>query len=405
MRGVALRLRRIFYGLRTEGAGPGRETAAVAVGVFIGCLPLYGLHLLLCWGTASILRLNRLKVYLAANISNPLIAPWLIVAEVEVGAWLRRGAFHELTPHAIRSTALGVFASDLLIGGPAVAAFLAIVSAVATHATRGGSADDGFRELVRRAADRYVSTSVTAWEFARGKLRHDPVYRATLSADVLTSGRTLLDVGCGQGLALALLAEAGRAVDSHDWPPGWPAPPRFERMVGIETRHRVAVLARTALDGDADIIEADARGASFDQASAILLIDVLQLMRRDEQEALLTALAARLEPGGVMLVRESDASAGWRYTTVWLANRVKALAFGRWKQPFHSRTEAEWRDCFRRHGFRTEVHPMSEGTPFANLLFRLRAEPHESVPTRPFSPPDSARDRPARRSHQTTSCS
>ena len=43
------RLRGMFGRLRTEGAGAARETAAVSLGVFIGCLPLYGLHLLICW--------------------------------------------------------------------------------------------------------------------------------------------------------------------------------------------------------------------------------------------------------------------------------------------------------------------------------------------------------------------
>jgi len=28
-------------------------------------------------------------------------------------------------------------------------------------------------EIIRRASDRYVGASITAWEFARGKLRGD----------------------------------------------------------------------------------------------------------------------------------------------------------------------------------------------------------------------------------------
>ena len=83
--------RRLFYGLRSEGAGAGREATAVGVGVFIGCLPFYGFHLLLCWITGWLFGLNRLKIYLAATISNPLIAPMLIVTELQASAWLRRG--------------------------------------------------------------------------------------------------------------------------------------------------------------------------------------------------------------------------------------------------------------------------------------------------------------------------
>jgi uncharacterized protein (DUF2062 family) len=372
MRGIAVRLRREFHGLRTEGAGALRETAAVALGVFIGCLPVYGLHLLICWAVGFAFGLNRLKMYLAANISNPLVAPWLLFAEVQAGAWLRRGSFHPLTLQEIKTTGVVELGVDLLIGSVFVGGALASLAAAGTYAAvRSTGLDRHFAELVRRAADRYAGASITAWEFARGKLRGDPIYRATLSADVLTSGGMLLDVGCGQGLTLALLAEARRAVDAGTWPPGSPPPPRFERMAGIETRPKVAAIARAALEGDAEIVEGDARTLSMEPASTVLLFDVLHLMRPEEQDALLTHMAARLEPGGVVLVREADASAGWRFTAVRLGNRLKAIAFRTRDQSFHARTEAEWRECFARRGFRTAVHPMGQGTPFGNVLFRL----------------------------------
>src|SRR4029077_11238592 len=116
MRGIPVELRRAFVGLRTEGAGAGRETAAIALGVFIGCLPVYGFHLLLCWVAGVVFRLNRLKMYLAANISNPLVAPWLIFTEVQTGAWLRRGSPHHLSREAIASTPLATFGMDAVVG-------------------------------------------------------------------------------------------------------------------------------------------------------------------------------------------------------------------------------------------------------------------------------------------------
>ena len=116
MRGVPARLRRAFHGLRTEGTGTFRETSAVALGVFIGCLPLYGFHLLMCWSVGFALGLNRLKMYLAANISNPLVAPWLLFAEMQTGAWLRRGSFHPLTLQGMKTTGTGEVGIDVLIG-------------------------------------------------------------------------------------------------------------------------------------------------------------------------------------------------------------------------------------------------------------------------------------------------
>jgi uncharacterized protein (DUF2062 family) len=379
----------MFRRLRTEGAGAVRETAAVSLGVFIGCLPVYGLHLLICWTVGFVLGLNRLKMYLAANISNPLVAPWLIFAEVQLGAWLRRGSFHPLSREHIASTSLGVFGMDVVVGSVFVGGVLAVLAATGTYAlVRGSRRDAWFSDLVRRASDRYLGGSITAWEFARGKLRMDPVYRATLSPDILPPGGTLIDIGCGQGLTLALLVEARRAFAEQRWPVTSPEPPRFDRLVGIETRPRPAAAAREALEGDAEVIEGDVRTAKLEPARAALLFDVLHLLRVDEQEALLSTVAALLDPAGVVLVREADAGVGWRFAAVRVANRLKAFVFNTWRtQTFHPRTEAEWRACFARHGFLSEMRPMGEGTPFANVLFRLTLVAGASAPAvRPSLP-------------------
>src|SRR5687767_3918244 len=90
-------LRQTFYELRTEGHGPAREACAIGVGLFIGCSPFYGFHLLLSWLCGRLLGLNRLKVYLAANVPNPFVAPLLLLGEIQTGAWLRTGSFLPLT--------------------------------------------------------------------------------------------------------------------------------------------------------------------------------------------------------------------------------------------------------------------------------------------------------------------
>ena len=275
--------------------------------MFLGCLPFYGFHLLMCWAVGTVLRLNRLKVYLAANISNPFVAPWLIFVELQAGAFFRHGSFQAIPPQAIRTAGIGSVGLDLLVGSVLVGTLLAALAGGATYATvRVPAGDAAFMDLVRRASDRYVGTSITAWEFARGKLRGDPLYRATVFGRLLPSGGTLIDVGCGQGLTLAILAEARRAVDEGPWPSSSPVPPRFDRMIGIELRPRVAELARRALQGDADIMQGDARSVSPGEARAVLLFDVLHLMDPADQDAMLAGLAKTLERDGVLLVRDAD---------------------------------------------------------------------------------------------------
>jgi hypothetical protein len=144
-------------------------------------------------------------------------------------------------------------------------------------------------------------------------------------------------------------------------------------MVGVELRPHRARLARAALGVDAEIRESDARTSATAPCRVVLLFDVLHMMPLHDQDALLAAAASALEPGGVILVREADASAGWRFQAVRVGNRLTALASGAWLQPLAFRTVSEWNECFSRHGLEVEGAPASAGTPFANHLFRLSA--------------------------------
>lgn len=345
---------------------------AIGLGAFIGCSPLYGFHLLICWIAGWCLRLNRLKMYLAANISNPFVAPVLLFAELQTGAWLRRGELHSLTLEAVRNIDPWSFGADLIVGSVAVGAVLGITIGLATYfLARSGSDDPEFKSLADRAADRYLSTSITAWEFARGKVKGDPLYRTVLIGGVLPSGGTLVDVGCGQGLTLALLAEAAATQRAGKWPASWPPSPTFDSLVGIEVRPRVGALASRALGDAARIVIADARHHMPKPSHAVLFFDVLHMIPHADQEQLLVAAVASLDPDGVILVREPDAAAGWRFTAVRLGNALKALMTGNWGQRFAFRTVREWTACFEKLGLRVKVQGAGEGTPFANELFVL----------------------------------
>jgi uncharacterized protein (DUF2062 family) len=363
-------MRRVFGDLRTEGAGRLPEAVAIGLGAFIGCLPVYGFHLLLCWVVGWGLGLNRLKMYLAANISNPLMAPLLILTEVQAGAWLRRGEPHALTLAAVRAIDPWQFGADLVFGSLVIGAALGALAGAGTYWTsRDDDAPNWYAQVVRRAADRYLSASITAWEFARGKLRGDPLYRTVMSKVGLPAGGTLLEIGCGQGLMLALFAEAQAARHAGEWPSHASLP---DRLVGIETRRRVATMAQRALDGAADVIAGDARARPLERSSVILFLDVLHMMPAEDQDRLLASATAALASDGLMLVREPDASGGGKFLAVRFGNRLKAIVTGNWRQPFHFRTAADWSACFEHLGFRVERLETGEGTPFANVLFVLR---------------------------------
>jgi uncharacterized protein (DUF2062 family)/SAM-dependent methyltransferase len=366
--------RRFFYDLRREYPGPTRDAVAIGVGAFIGCLPFFGFHLLLTTAIGRMLHLNRLKMYAAANISNPVTAPVLLFAEAQTGAWLRRRDLHDLNLAAIQGVNAWSLGGDLLLGSVCLGAVIGVMLTLLTLAAVGPglSLPAHVDATFAAAADRYVDTTMTAWEFARGKLRGDGVYAALLSG-VLPSGRVFVDIGCGQGLALATITEARRLYAAGHWPPDAPPPPIFDRMLGIELRRRVVEIARAALGDDAAIAHAQAPEALPQEISAAALFDVLHLMPYEDQEALLKSVAARMQPGGVLLVREADAGAPQGFGRVRLGNRIKAIAVGRWQQRFYFRAADAWQDLFARGGWQVRKMTLPNAAEFANVLFQLTA--------------------------------
>ena len=70
------RLGRVLSEMHCELRGgvetPGRAALAVGLGTAIGCLPLYGAHLILCLAAARAFRISPVKTYLAAHVNNPI---------------------------------------------------------------------------------------------------------------------------------------------------------------------------------------------------------------------------------------------------------------------------------------------------------------------------------------------
>ncbi len=117
------RLRRLWDHLRTEHNAPGQVGGAVGVGLFLGTLPFYGIHFPLCLAAAWALRLNKITVYLAANISNPFVAPFLVAAGIGIGEFVRFGQIRPLD----LDQAKGFLDGLALLGGELPGLFLSCV--------------------------------------------------------------------------------------------------------------------------------------------------------------------------------------------------------------------------------------------------------------------------------------
>lgn len=357
-------LAELLFRLRTEADTPVLQAVSLAIGAFIGCLPVYGLHLGLCVLVGSLLRLNRLSMYLAANLNNPLVAPLLVAAEIQTGACVLHGAPYPLTWSAFATIDLRRFVLELAVGSAIVGAVVAVALGFGAYRVmRRARVAGAHGRLLEQAARPYLEIGLVDWEFVRGKLRYDPAYAALVAGETLPAAGELWDLGCGRGILLALLraaAEAGqRSTALH--------------LHGLDASPRAVKVARAALGEAVDIRHGDLTAATIPRADAFVVLDVLHYLPAAAQRAVLARCAAAVAPGGVVVVREVDLAGGWRSAVTRAAERVRAVLRGAPRQRLVYRGAAAIAAELEEHGLTVSRLPMQAGTPFANQLIVARA--------------------------------
>lgn len=365
----------LFHRYLTEGASPPRQAVALGLGIFIGCLPLWGLHLPLCLLAGWAFGLNRLKMYVAANISNPFFSPFLVFASVQLGAILLQGSLHELSFEAFRAMDPWAFGEQLVLGSVVLGVSLGLFVGVLVHRLLADpSLHRGEAALLEEAADRYLVNGLGSWAFAFWKLRLDPMYRAVAARGLLPPGGRIVDVGCGAGLLFALLRTAESAHIRGVLPETWAGPTGAIELHGIDCDTGALARARLALADSASFVAA---GSPLPSAEAILFLDVLHYLEPAEQERLLAEARDALSPGGVLLIRDADAHGGIAFQMVRMSERLRSVLRGRWRERHYYRSAAAWTGHLESLGLRAKAQPMDEGTPFANVLIRAvkRAAP------------------------------
>ena len=234
--------------------------------------------------------------------------------------------------------------------------------------------------LIETASAYYRGAGHFAWHWAHGKLGGDPAFAAILEHGLLSGRSRILDLGCGQGLLAAWLL-AARSCHASDaprlWPQGWPAPPWLRHYTGIEINPREVARARHAfaLDPGAavTIVHGDVRDADYGSADAVVILAVLHYLDYHAQEQVLRRVRSALGPRGLLLLRVGDAAGGMRFALSKAVDHTVALMRRRRWVRLECRPVRVWAQLLGACGFRTHALPMSEGTPFVNVL--LRAEP------------------------------
>ena len=292
--------RRLLNRLRGGRLEPWRAGFSVAVGLFVGVQPLYGLHLPLCLIICLPLRLDVVLAYAAANISIPLFAPIIVLTEIQLGSLVLDGkllaihlsqlksgrAVHLVAQLGIGAILLGVILSTL---GGLVAAKIAHLATKTRDRKNSHLAHQGLADAIRRTRLRYESAPAKDRHYVANKLRFDPILRVI--CELKTHLGDVVDVGCGRGQLGLALYELGRihALTGFDWD---------EQKIDT---------ARIAARNDVDYSTKDVQSAAIPEADTILIVDVLHYLAIEVQDNLLERVAASLRPGGTLIVRDVDA--------------------------------------------------------------------------------------------------
>ncbi|HLL17893.1 MAG TPA: methyltransferase type 11, partial [Rubrivivax sp.] len=111
---------------------------------------------------------------------------------------------------------------------------------------RSPASDAAWERIYAAACAPYRPQGQWSYQWARGKLARDPVFRGMLERGHLADQPRVVDIGCGQGLVAALL-HACATVGAADWPAEWRPAPLARSYTGIELMQRDADRARAAL--------------------------------------------------------------------------------------------------------------------------------------------------------------
>jgi len=222
--------------------------------------------------------------------------------------------------------------------------------------------------LLDAASAPYRSAGRFAWGFARGKLGMDPVFRYLLRHGLIAANARVLDIGCGQGLLASLLRECAVLERGGRWPAAWGAAPSGARVAGIELMSRDVQRARAALGDSAEFVCGDMRTTPFPEVDTVVILDVLHYITVPEQDDVLARVRHALRPGGTLLLRVGDASARRGFLVSQWVDAVVTFVRGHRITPQFGRPLAAWVAQLESLGFEVRSEPMSQGTPFANVL-------------------------------------
>lgn len=211
--------------------------------------------------------------------------------------------------------------------------------------------------LTRAECHRIAKFCEGRWEYyyTRSKLRSDPVY-AAVTRELAGSDLPVLDIGCGIGLLGQYLRSSGNRapVTGFDY----------------DARKITAAqfLARQSGHEGLSFSAGDARSGLPPFSGHVVILDILQFFNRQEQDALLTAAAERVAPGGKLIIRSTLRDDSWRYRITVLGDYLAVITRWMKARPTEYPDTAQFQSVLEAAGLQVRLAPLWGGTPFNNHL-------------------------------------
>ncbi|HEX8898172.1 MAG TPA: class I SAM-dependent methyltransferase [Chthoniobacterales bacterium] len=202
--------------------------------------------------------------------------------------------------------------------------------------------------------------------YVRNKLRSDRIYPAAYHL-LGRSAEPILDVGCGVGLLGFYLRERACAQPILGLD-------RDARKIG----YGAAIAARGYRDVEIRFHDVEAQLPDF--RGNVALFDVLHYLPPSRQAALLSHLAKRVAPGGLLIIRDSLCEMRPRYWITWLAEKFAQTISWNVDGALHFPSRASINEVFDDDKFQRECKPLWGASPFNNHIFIFRRRRAAAVP-------------------------
>ena len=213
------------------------------------------------------------------------------------------------------------------------------------------------REEAEQLARLFLPGSRYNYYYVRSKLRADPLYPAVYE-ELQSRTLPLLDVGCGLGLL-------GFFLRGRGWQGDYSGIDFDRRKINAGQQ---ADAAHPGGPSSFKLEVGDARTPLPDHSGDVTLLDVLQFLTEAQQRDLLCLLAARVAPGGKLIIRSGIRDDSKRFRITRRMDWFAKLTFWMKAAPIHYPTLDFLLNTLAECGLHGESRPLWGATPFNNYL-------------------------------------